>query len=250
MKTVIHLWNHNANSGIGDLIRGSYGVYLVCKDYGYNFKIDINSHIISNLLISRKSEEMSNIKNVYSVPSRKKLSFFIKKKLQNTDIYLIETNCDIWVYDIPMNEEFRNMIKDILSPKPELYNLIEESFIPNECLHMRLGDEYINGKGDIEKYYDIFRKFYSEGDFFISDSPKFKSYIKLKHPNVKMLNSNPVHLGVSGDLEGIKHTLLELFLVSKCKKIKTYSNYHWVSGFVNSISHVYDIKLINIKLFY
>jgi len=35
--------------------------------------------------------------------------------------------------------------------------------------------------------------------------------------------------------------------MSKAEKLKTYSTYNWVSGFINIISVLYDIPIVNLK---
>jgi hypothetical protein len=91
--------------------------------------------------------------------------------------------------------------------------------------------------------YDEWREY---NDVVISDSLIFKEKIKENDKNVILLNTEPVHLGYANHSNNIKDTLLEFFIITKSKKIKTFSNYDWISGFVNSVHQIYDIPIIRI----
>jgi hypothetical protein len=51
------------------------------------------------------------------------------------------------------------------------------------------------------------------------------------------------HIGRDNDDKLIKNTLLEFFIMTNAKKIKTFSNYSWISGFVMWLSYIYNIPL-------
>lgn len=52
------------------------------------------------------------------------------------------------------------------------------------------------------------------------------------------------HIGVhNNNLIGVKDTLLDFFIQSNSKKIKTFSPYSWISGFVHWNCKVFDIPL-------
>jgi len=253
IKTIIFPWNHKEGPGIGDLIRGSYGLYLICKGK-YNFLIDISGHLISEFLVIKPNIYSTIIKNdrskFYNCPSKEELEIIMSKSLVDKDICCISTNCNMWVYQDKMEEEFINIIKEILSPKEELKTLIEEAKLnlgSYSCIHMRLGDNYKLNKLKAFKYFKIFQRCYSGNDLFVSDNENFKKYIENKIPGIKMLKTPPTHLGQSQDKIGIRNTLIEYFLISNSTSIKTYSNYCWVSGFVMSISKVFGIPILDLK---
>jgi hypothetical protein len=56
------------------------------------------------------------------------------------------------------------------------------------------------------------------------------------------------HIGKDNDDKLIKNTLLEFFIMTNANKIKTYSNYTWISGFVLWASYIYNIPLTQITL--
>jgi len=157
-KTVIFPWGGKWDGGIGDLVRGSYGLYLVCKNK-YNFLIDISNHMISEYLEVKPNIYSDIIKNdqgeFYFSSSKEELESLLEKFLENKDITCISANCCFWVYDTKMEEGFTNMIKEILTPKAELKTLIDEAKFnlgSYSCLHMRLGDDYKLHKLNILKY--------------------------------------------------------------------------------------------------
>ena len=80
----------------------------------------------------------------------------------------------------------------------------------------------------------------------MSDSQVFKMHIKNLSP-IYFFDMEIGHLGYEKDDTKIKNTLCEFLIMTKAKKIKTYSCYNWVSGFVNSVCKLYDIELINLK---
>ena len=43
--------------------------------------------------------------------------------------------------------------------------------------------------------------------------------------------------------DNIKDTLLEFFIATQSQKIKTYTTYDWISGFVNIIHQLYNIPI-------
>jgi hypothetical protein len=58
-----------------------------------------------------------------------------------------------------------------------------------------------------------------------------------------------VHLSHSteADADMIKDTLFDLYLLMNATAIKTYTNYTWVSGFVQWVSHAFNVPLIRIN---
>jgi hypothetical protein len=58
-----------------------------------------------------------------------------------------------------------------------------------------------------------------------------------------MYNTRTAHFGYQKRPTEIMETLFELFLIMDAKRIKTYSVYTWISGFVYWIHKIYDIPL-------
>jgi hypothetical protein len=95
----------------------------------------------------------------------------------------------------------------------------------------------------------IFINNYEKNDILLTNNIDFKEYIKNKY-KCFVLNTNICHLGtIKNDVNDntLVENLLEFFLQIKSKKIKTYSDYSWISGFVYWNSLIHDIPLINMK---
>ena len=68
MKTIIHVWSQYACNidtsysntqsywGIGDLLRGTYGLYTYAKKHGHAFIVDISLHPVHEFLESHSHE--------------------------------------------------------------------------------------------------------------------------------------------------------------------------------------------------
>jgi hypothetical protein len=77
----------------------------------------------------------------------------------------------------------------------------------------------------------------------MSDSEQFKQYVKFTNNNIKLLNTKTAHLGYEQHSDNIRDTLLEFFIITKAQKIKTFSVYGHLSGFVNIVNQVYDVPI-------
>jgi len=115
-------------------------------------------------------------------------------------------------------------------------------------LHIRTGDHEMINKQNTDLFNIILPEIImhkSPNDIFISDSYNLKQYVK-KSYNLFIFDTKPVHIGYHTNIEDVKETLFEFFLLAKSQKIKTYSVYDWVSGFTYWPSQIYDIPLINL----
>ena len=85
----------------------------------------------------------------------------------------------------------------------------------------------------------------------MSDSVKFKQYLRrMLHPTLtdRIISTVPIHFSHDKvTVETIKDTLFDFMLLSNAKFIKTHSVYGWISGFVQWVSHIFNVPLINIK---
>ena len=54
--------------------------------------------------------------------------------------------------------------------------------------------------------------------------------------------------GYETDLEKLKNTFIYFHLIANSKKIKSYTEYSWTSGFVWWCKQIYDIPLEVVKL--
>jgi hypothetical protein len=101
-------------------------------------------------------------------------------------------------------------------------------------------------------YKDLINKFIQKKklnpieDLIISDSKKLKECAK--ELGLYTTDIEPRHFGVHNDDKSTKELLLELFIMIKAQKIKSYTVYSWKSGFSLWISKIYDIPLEHITI--
>jgi hypothetical protein len=260
MKTVIQVWTQTSKNlirngydnywGIGDLIRGTIKLYQLSKIMNFRLLVNRQLHPISNYLQQQYSEYDHIIQD-----NRDNILFVTPGNLENhinnshSDLIYFLTNdlCD----ENNITDDCKNFIKGLLQPNDELYNSIH-SFLSSrgtnfEILHFRLGDVYIR-----ENYtphvttgtlYQIIDSNYKNGDIFMCDSNNFKNQLMNNKQHINILNIDIGHVGYETDLNKIKNTLLEFFIIANSKKIKTFSIYEWVSGYVYWISKIYNIEL-------
>ena len=272
MKTVVHAYKQNIKRencpdtyntywGIGDCIRGSLTLFRLSKILNFNLVIDIRHHPISNFLIKKyhiyENIVDENINELKFFQYLNNLQNYIENSFINNDIVCVHTNAFIneneiyFMYIDPLNNEEKEFIKNIFNYNEQCifnFNLklnnLNENF---EILHFRIGDNYFLNNinlvnDDLIKFENVFKENYREGDLLISDNQFFKSYIKSKY-NITIFDVAISHLGIDSDLSMVENTLFDFYIQSKCKKIKAYTVYEWISGFVQWNAKVYDIPL-------
>lgn len=261
MKTIIQVFTNkcinmpqdNINNywGLGDMIRGTIYLHQLSIEMGFKFIIDIQLHPISNFLQYKVHPYSDLIRD-------QKDNILFSHNPQND---ILESNSDVIYFftngpniNYNINDDTKQFIKQIFIPNEKFQSYLNDrlSLIQSKkysIIHYRLGDSYIVNNNDImifDNYLDHFKKHYESTDILISDSLNFKKFIK-KYQNIFTFEDDIGHIGYHIDDNLIKNTLVEFFMVSESFKIKTYSSYGWISGFVYWIHQIYDIELINIS---
>jgi hypothetical protein len=106
----------------------------------------------------------------------------------------------------------------------------------------------VRGEKDInyDNLYNHFLENYEPNDILITDSNDFRNYVRSHHSSAFVFDHDVCHIGYHHDTEhmpGICNTLVEFFLCTEASKLKTFSIYGWVSGFIYPIHKIYDIPL-------
>ena len=116
---------------------------------------------------------------------------------------------------------------------------------------MRTGDVYIKEGlmeiSNVNRIYKIIDNNYKNSDFVMCDSSNFKYQLKHNRPKINILELDIGHIGYETDLNKIKNSLIEFFIITYSNKIKTFSVYGWISGYVYWISKIYNIELISLN---
>lgn len=263
MKTIIQVWTHHCCNmpqtdtsnywGIGDVLRGTMQLFMLSKKLEFNYYVDTSLHPMSQFLMPTENpfEELihENRHNIYMVSFDVNLEEHIQSL--NDGVHYFFTNSDI---TIPFDDECKTFLKHILRPIKSLQKEVTKlsQLRPYEVMHFRLGDtELVNGKfntstNTLMHILDLIKANRSEYDILISDSLSLKMN-QLVQNEIYVLQTTPSHLGRSTDPEAIKDTLIDFFLLTGATRIKTYSCYHWTSGFVYWAHQIYDIPLIKLN---
>jgi hypothetical protein len=253
--------------GFGDMIRGTISIYKLSQEFGSQFYLDTLDHPIGKYLKKQQTIQgyedfiAKSKNNIYTFYRYFELSDFVKRNLITSNFVAVHSNAvfkdrnnmienenstflsdsdktNLLKYFEP-TEELNEAIKECQNKLPEHYNII----------HFRIGDDYFDSNINqlhLEELESIFIKHYESCDVLLTDNNYFKQYIKNKY-NCLTLDTNIVHVGLSENSCGIKETLVEWFIQAKSSKIKTYSCYGWLSGFVYWTHQLFGIPLVNMK---
>ena len=268
-KTIIQVWTQQRNQeiteetqpywGLGDMIRGTIALHQYCKKYGHEFYVDIHLHPISKYILGMEHpytqyiddnlDQIDIICDKIGVLDSLDFQKYIKQR--NEDVICIFTNACCRPF---VAFDTKKLIQEILSPTPDFlaYLNLQRKLIPYNSynvLHMRIGDdELVHGNSSIEKLNSIssiIEKKIESNDVLFSDSLLCKQKMAEKY-KICTLDTTPAHIGLL-DEEKIRDSLVDFFLVMQSKKIKTYSSYTWISGFVYWTHVIYDIPLENLR---
>ena len=272
MKIVIHTWTHTFNIcqehlkkynyynetnfyfGLGDLIRSTIKLFRLSKVMHFRLIVDLQLHPISHFL-KCENHEYSNLvlqnKDNIDYVCYGALEDYINQHSENNIMFILTNDfCE----EHHVTNECKEFIKKILTPKDDYYRFIQRKMknipYPNyNILHYRLNDDEFLKKSTnhvFEEIYQNLKHFKEENDILVTDTSKFKHFIFNKNESIFMFDIKICHLGLTTDLDAIRDTLFEFFLITKSSKIKTYCRIHEMSGFVKWISKIYDIPICKI----
>lgn len=266
MKTVVLVLKQSYNNsnesfyketswGIGDMLRGVYGTHTLAKHIGFRLIVDFSLHPIRDFLQMKEHEYsamvhekkdtipyIDGIFNFYSVSS------YVQNRLAESDILLMFTTFGLYTYDSPPATDTMEFVRSLLIPTPSFQEYIDAHSVPYSSysiLHYRLGDaELVDGvQSDNLAVVEHVCRNIGETDILICDSVSMKQAVLKRNANIFMFNEPICHVGTSTDVDALRHTLFELLLLTKATKIRSFSCYIWVSGFVTAISKIYNIPL-------
>ena len=266
-KTVIQAWVSTCtkekledpdwiqNAGLGDLVRGSIGLYKLCKQKGYNFIVDISLHPLSKFLCQKEHKYSSIVqtqKNAIVGVFHKNLENYITKELKTKDYVLCHNISWLDTFDIPADEDLKLFIREILKPNKEFQEVLYSKmmtlpFSTYNIVHFRLGDdELVHNKTaeEYSKYISLFDSIKCDipNTLLLSDSSTLKNVLYTKY-KIFSLTHDIAHVGMHSDTSGIQNTLVEFFLLTKAKAIESFTKYFWISGFARIATYIYDVPL-------
>jgi hypothetical protein len=275
-RVVIMVWMQNFSAGLGDMLRGTVYLHQLSQQMNFKLIVDTQLHPVSHMLSSR-THEYSN----YVINNQSKIIHAINldannhlivnsiqthlKQANNPDPILITTNHNHNVL-LALSHECKQFMRSMLVPNDEFKAYFNDTCnalkIPEHysIIHVRVGDhDLVNHSSIIANYnklFDIVNKHLkiTPSLFIITDSLMFKDYLKRAlDPDLKdrIIKTTPIHLSYANktnDIERIKETLFDFMLLMNATIIKTHSAYGWVSGFVQWVSCIFNVPLLNLKI--
>lgn len=269
MKTLIHVWTNKFNVspdhlekynylgekefyfGLGDLLRSTIKLFYLSKKMNFNLYVDLQHHPISKFLdipFNPFAEQVLQNKDNIDYVCYGAVEDYVNSHKTHEIMYILTND----FYEGEVGVDVQEYMKSLLIPNKDFYNyinyIVNSKLVTNyNIIHFRLGDNFFHNVKEIEDEYNhflqIIKNIKEDNDIFITDSENFKKFVFL-HESIFVLNTFICHLGLETDEDKIRDTLLEFFIITRAKSIKTYCKIHKVSGFVKWISAIYNIPLI------
>lgn len=266
-KAVVLVWKsqyknyprtmHECFWGIGDMLRGAIGLFKLSKKYNFRLIVDKSFHPIADFFISNPHMYSKHVKEtIDDIP----LIFpdvvenYIVDNLihKNTDHICFYSNMPLSAYNGESTAELKEFIRTLLQPTDKFTEYMDAKFAdlnqsPYNILHYRLGDDELVRSSthavNYENVYNHVLQNYKVDDILITDSKYLKDMIQGRISTIRMFDTKPCHIGHEGSYENLQDTLLEFFLLMRAHKIRSFTKYGWISGFVSAVHHVFDIPL-------
>ena len=272
--------NGKKTTGFGDFIRGSYFLIQFCEEYNFLCEFKISNHKIKYLL---KNFENSHdlpafitdeiIKNTDTnhkplIDSSNTINNNTDYNISN-DFFVFLESCPIFDNTIYINtiiypnlnisSHHREKMMFLLEPATvmieKINNALKNLNLNSYCyevIHIRFGDEYFLNElklMDNEKIKKIF--------YYLSNLNKTKNYLLLCDNNVlkkiiiskfqffKAIFNEIVHTKDSDiEIDNLKNTMLDFYLMSYSTNITSFSVYKHGSGFSQWCAETYDIPYV------
>ena len=260
MKTIVCVWTAKYHPnfspevigpGLGDLLRGTISLYEYCRKKKYTFYVDIQLHPLSSLLNIPLSPFSNHVKF-----NEDQIKFYYNpyNEIDNSceDVIMVATNISP---EEPLGEEVKEYMKVLLTPQYWVSELLASrirdlGLISYNIFHLRCGDnEFINRNNWWQRFVarKLFNKNFEEFDLLITDSEMLKKELRSKF-KAKIFTDTSAHIGHAFDSTKILDTLLDFYAICNAKKIKSYTRYTHLSGFVYFPSIIYDIPMTTIEM--
>jgi hypothetical protein len=237
-------------------------MYDLSKTFGFKYYVDYSLHPVSKFLIKpNHPHEQLVYKNRDNIPfigygqDIQQTTHILNHKFNKEDILFGFTNISSGLYHVqndPISDDCKMFMKKILRPNDILQKHINEYLLklPKqfEVLHYRLGDmtSLVSKKLelDIDKLEKHILERMNSNTLFVSDSKVAKDIIYKKlYDKVFMFHHDIGHIGFHKEEQKILNTLVELFVLSKATRIRSFSIYSWPSGYTNAVHKIFDVPL-------
>jgi hypothetical protein len=274
--------NNIPAAGLGDYIRGSIFLYQYCKIANIDFDMNMNYHIIDNILDNvhhsikkyyLDSIEHSSILNYHPEITIKNNTNIYADVINSVNVYLsncmIDENGILYVcmkpypiFKITSDDrlfikkclKYNKILESELNNKKELYNLITNNY---NVIHIRSGDKYLIENNTIstdliDKLSNIINDYISNNTnkqiVIIGDSNNILNILVEKFPQLINFNNDISHMGegVNCTYDNIKNNMIEFYIISESSSIYSISSYHHGSGFSKWCAEIYNIPYTDV----
>jgi hypothetical protein len=275
LKKIVNVYQQNTINikpgGFGDYLRGCISLSILCKMINVEFAMNIKNHPMSKYIITDNHEDTSiDYKNIIGLSDLLSDVINYINDCKN-DVCYLYTNL---IFDNKMVKKTIHVTDDIkyniikyINPSSEVQNNIKllldnHKLIINNfnIIHVRCGDELINTTdilneitNENKKYTHFFNKVFNyikkfhvpNKTYLISDSLYVKKIISDNVNNIKYDNNNSVHLSLTkfddnNNVDLIKYTIQDLYLLLYCKQIISITIYRHGSGFIKWMSTLFN----------
>ena len=264
-KTIYLIWrnmspipgNDATHAGFGDKVRGAIALYQYCRTNKVNLKIDIHEDTSQYFLKLPIIKSTYKVDELHDFRTNDINSLTIKLDelmTENTTIY-----CTCNGFPTKMTEEDKSFAKHLLELTPsfqkEIDAIVEGLPTGYGIKHYRFKDDIFDKDGlDISnerfaRCFNHLKKTYKETDVLMTNSSSLKKYAmeKLKIKTIECNSSAEEckisHIGMNPDYKSSKFSYIEFFCICRASYIHTYSEYEWVSGFVQWSANTFDIPI-------
>lgn len=272
LKKIVNVYQQNTINikpgGFGDYLRGCISLSILCKIINIDFAMNIKNHPMAKYICTDNHEDTNiNYENIIGLSdSLNDVINYINNC--NQEICYLHTNLifnDRMIKkNINITDDIKSNIIKYVNPSIELQNSIKllldnHNLIINDfnIIHVRCGDELININEYsninnkeytyfFNKAFALIRKFHIPNKtYLMSDSLYIKKMISHNINNIKYDNNDSVHLSLTNfnddnNINLIKYTMQDLYLVLYCKKIISITIYHHGSGFIKWMSTLFN----------
>jgi hypothetical protein len=269
--------------GLGDYLRGSFSLLQLCKLLNLEFAMDLSAHPLSKYLNKALPVEGVDYSRVHYYKEFNLETSWHEAYNAEHNVNINYINGIIsWLNNQqgPVVSIFSNSVPFFFKFRPEGIRIIREYIEPNEemkeninraltnlklqpkkfgVIHIRTGDHYLKGEKLLNNrlVLKIKKKLITMTNpkcnyLIISDSNELKRYL-INFPNFHMMFKTIEHLGGESvnkeNIDGIRNTLLEFYLMSNSNSVLSMSIYDHISGFSQfcCVAHEIPFKYIHLN---
>ncbi len=256
------VWNDAFNKqGLGDKLRGSIAIYQFCQSRNIHCIFDPRFSSFGKFLNPIQNfnpkinslTPVSQLLNDYDDPNA--LANFMNKTINEAKENWVCVFTNVFP-SVPLGLNdyiFLESITKLIQPlEDKVTNII--SLLPSNYTiqHFRFKDGVDPSDVQCAKCFDLLVSNLKSSDILMSNSTKFKSWVKSKL-NIFTLDCDDssiksMHVGLTPSDAIIEFTLIEYKLIINAKSIHTYSEYSWVSAFVSWPGKFYSIPISNTQI--